>query len=243
MQASEYERLDRAEDRLWWSRALRLFLARLLPKARPGQRALDIGCGTGGLLRQLETTNYRTTGIDFSALALALARRRAQGNLARASANELSFRDEAFDLVTCVDLLEIASAQPARVVAEALRVLRPGGRGLFVMAAHQWLLSEHDRAVNSVRRYSLKQMLDLFTGAQIKIRRATYLFFLLFPLIGLRKLINPPKQTSAAISDVRTPIALVNEPLYFVCWMESQLLRVFNLPIGSSVLVMVEKLG
>ena len=110
MQASEYERLDQAEDRLWWFRALRLFLDRLLPSAKLNQQALDIGCGTGGLMHQLEAQQYNTAGMDISPMALGFARKRVIGPLARASANQLPFRNEVFDLVTCVDLLEGGAA-------------------------------------------------------------------------------------------------------------------------------------
>ncbi len=244
MQAKEYERLDRAEEKLWWFRALRLFLRRLLPAARRGQHALDIGCGTGGLLQQLGAANYETSGIDFSNVALGFAQRRAAGGLAQASANQLPFRDAAFDLVTCIDLLEVVSVEPERLVAEALRVLKPGGCGLFVMAAHQWLLSEHDRAVSSVRRYNLSQMRELFASSAVEVQRATYLFFFLFPLITVRKLFNRPKDgRQPSVSDVSVPPAIVNGPLFAVCWLESQFLRLSNFPIGSSALVMVKKLG
>ncbi len=243
MQAQEYARLDRAEGRLWWFRALRLFLRRLLPAVQRGRRAFDIGCGTGGLLREL-AADYETVGIDLSAIALDFASQRLAGGLAQASANQLPFCSEAFDLVTCVDLLEVASVQPELLVAEALRVLKPGGHGLFVMAAHQWLLSEHDRAVNSVRRYNLGQLQTLFIRPGIEIKRATYLFFLLFPFIALRKLLNRPRDpVLPSISDVNIPPAIVNTSLLAICWLEAKLLGFINFPMGSSALIVVEKIA
>jgi hypothetical protein len=146
--------------------------------------------------------------------------------------------------VTCVDLLEVVSVQPQQLVAEALRVLKPGGQGVFVMAAHQWLLSEHDRAVGSVRRYNLSQMRGLFASNAVEIQRATYLFFFLFPLVAMRKLFNRPKDAQqSSVSDVSLPPTLINGPLFTICWLESLFMRLFNFPIGSSALVMVKKLG
>lgn len=244
MQAQEYERLDRAEGQLWWFRALRLFLFRLLPVGKPGQRALDIGCGTGGLVQALSTAGYEVNGIDLSAIALSFARAKIASGLVQADAAHLPLRSGAFDLVTCVDLLEVGSVQPEWLVSEALRALRPGGTGFFVAAAHQWLLSEHDRAVNSVRRYDLGEMRNLLTAPDIEIVRAGYLFFLVFPLVMLRKLTNRAKDSKApAVSDVNVPPALINSLLFFVCWIEAQILRFVNLPTGSSVFVMVKKIG
>jgi len=240
MQPREYARLYQAEGRLWWFRALRLYIRRLLPKPRLGLLVLDVGCGTGGLLETLLNMGYRTIGLDFSVVALQYASRRENNGLVRANAIKQPFAP-VFDLVISIDLLEVETVDPTLLVAEALRVLKPGGYGLFVMAAHQWLMSEHDRAVNSVRRFNLNQMKALFTVPEIKIMRASYLFFILFPLIALRKLFRPTRGPNEAGSDVRVPPTPINALLYGLCWLEDQLLPVWNMPIGSSVVVLVRK--
>lgn len=243
MQKKEYDRLYHAEERLWWFRALHLFLLRLLPRSQPGLRALDLGCGTGGFLTKLTAAGYRSVGMDISATALQHAASRGHATLVQASANAIPFAP-AFDLVVCVDVLEVATVDPAKLVSNALRVLKPGGYGLFVMAAHQWLLSEHDRAVNSVRRYNLSQLKSLFTSPSAKILRASYLFLFVFPLLALRKLLNPKRAGAGeASSDISVPSPLINEPLFALCWLEAQLLRLVNLPMGSSVVVLVRKDG
>lgn len=240
MQLREYARLYQAEGRLWWFRALRLYIRRLLPKSKPGLLVLDVGCGTGGLLKTLLSMGYRPIGLDFSVSALQYASRRENNGLVRANAIKQPFA-QVFDLVISIDLLEVETVDPPLLVTEALRVLKPGGYGLFVMAAHQWLMSEHDRAVNSVRRFNLTQMEALFTISGTKITRASYLFFILFPLIVLRKLFRPVRDRKEMGSDVRVPPAPINALLYGLCWLEDQLLSVWNMPIGSSVVVLVRK--
>ncbi|MCW5873219.1 MAG: class I SAM-dependent methyltransferase [Anaerolineales bacterium] len=241
MQPREYQRLHAAEERLWWFRALHAAVLNVLPASRIG-RVLEIGCGTGGLMHKLRTAGYRPIGIDFAAEAIEFTRERGDGPVARASANELPFADSSFDLVTCVDVLEVGTVDPQSVVQSALRVLRPGGQALFVMAAHQWLFSEHDRAVNSVRRFNIGQLQALFEGKAVQIKRSSYFFLLVFPLVVLRKLLNKPR-TGASTSDVDVPHGLINEPLYWLSWFEAQCLRILSLPIGSSVLVLVKKNG
>jgi SAM-dependent methyltransferase len=242
MQAKEYDRLYVAEERLWWFRALHKFLFQLLPPHHGRQATvLDIGCGTGGLLRKLDKAGYKSVGLDYSLHALRLARQAGKRELVCASANALPFRGR-FDMVVSVDVLEVATAEPKAVVHSAQLALRPGGHGLFVMAAHQWLLSEHDRAVNSVRRYNLRQFRELFRNGTVEIIRSTYLFFLLFPIVAVRKLLNPKRQGSTE-SDVSVPAPVINQPLYFVCWLEAQVLKLLNMPIGSSVAILVKKNG
>lgn len=239
MQAGEYQRLFAAEERLWWFRALHAAVLNLLPPAS-GQRVLEIGCGTGGLMHKLRTAGYAPLGLDYSAEAVAFTHARTDGAVARGSADELPFASSSFDLVTCIDVLEVGTVHPQRVVTNALRVLRPGGHALFVMAAHQWLFSEHDRAVNSVRRFNAGQLRALFDGQPARILRSSYLFLLLFPLVVLRKLFNKPRVGESS-SDVSVPPSVINEPLFWLSWLETQWLRVFSLPMGSSVLVLVRK--
>lgn len=117
---------------------------------------LDIGTGTGRVLEILADRVERGVGIDLSSPMLAVAR----SNIERSGADNIHFRhgdmyqlpiaSEAFDLVTLHQVLHYAD-QPKSVIAEAGRVLRPGGRlilvdfavheqeSLRVEHAHRWL--------------------------------------------------------------------------------------------------------
>jgi SAM-dependent methyltransferase len=243
MQASEYQQLYQTEGDHWWFRAMRLFVFRILANHNlSASRALDIGCGTGALLGGLSTKGYDAFGLDLSRNALDFARERENHDLVQASANDLPFKS-AFDLVISVDVLEVDNIEPERMIARSVAALKPGGLGLFVMAAHQWLLSEHDRAVYSVRRYNLGQLRGLFDRKDVTILRSTYLFFLLFPLVAIRKLVNRPKKGNEPVSDVTIPANAINQVLFWLCWCEDKLLGWTNFPIGSSALVLVRKNG
>jgi ubiquinone/menaquinone biosynthesis C-methylase UbiE len=102
----------------------------LVPTA-PGGCALDLSCGTGGYALGLVERGFRAVGLDLSAAMLARASARAQGAraplaLVRADAGALPFRAGAFALVTLILGLEFLS-DPAPALAEARRVLQPGG--------------------------------------------------------------------------------------------------------------------
>jgi ubiquinone/menaquinone biosynthesis C-methylase UbiE len=203
--------------------------------------ALDVGCGTGIFMEKLAKSGYRTIGLDFSKTALKFASYRLNGGLVLANAMHLPFRS-VFDLVLSIDLLEVDNVDPKKLVGQVVRTMKPEGFGLFVMASHQWLLSEHDRAVHSVRRFNMSQLLGLFAGRPVTIIRATYLFSFLFPLIALHKLSNPSKESDKpAASDLRMPHPFINTLLYLVCWLENHVLSLINLPIGSSVAILVRK--
>lgn len=92
---------------------------------------LEVGVGTGRTLRWYPDT-VRLTGIELSESMLRIAVARAaaggsQADLRLGDATALPFADETFDTVTfCLVLCTIPEAR--RAVAEAVRVLRPGGR-------------------------------------------------------------------------------------------------------------------
>jgi 2-polyprenyl-6-hydroxyphenyl methylase / 3-demethylubiquinone-9 3-methyltransferase len=96
-----------------------------------GQRALDVGCGGGLLAEEFAQIGCQVTGIDPSVSSIDTARAHAlQMGLSidyRVGVGEaLSFDDAAFDVVYCCDVLEHV-ADPAKVIEESARVLRPGG--------------------------------------------------------------------------------------------------------------------
>ena len=94
---------------------------------------LDIGCGTGEITSRLARmfTGAKITGVDLLEPHLALARER-YADLAdrvtfrQADAFELPFADKSFDLTVCRHMLQAVPA-PDRVMAEMVRVTKPGG--------------------------------------------------------------------------------------------------------------------
>jgi demethylmenaquinone methyltransferase/2-methoxy-6-polyprenyl-1,4-benzoquinol methylase len=90
---------------------------------------LDVATGTGAVVRELLTQKGCTVvGIDQSAEMLAEARRRlpATVKLMQGRAEELPFPDGAFDALTFTYLLRYVD-DPAAVLRELTRVVRPGG--------------------------------------------------------------------------------------------------------------------
>ncbi len=119
----------------WWNEDfLRLMAQRW--KLETVRDVLDVGCGIGHWAMQLASVmpeDVRVTGIDRepSWLEQASTRARARGLEARFSyrqgeAQRLPFPDDAFDLTTCQTVL-IHMPDPSAVLAEMVRVTKPGG--------------------------------------------------------------------------------------------------------------------
>ena len=109
---------------------------------RPVGQLLDIGTGTGRMIELLGPEAAQATGIDKSSEMLRLARVKLEAagipsSLRQADMYALPLADGSTDTIVIHQVLHYAQ-NPAAAVAEAARVLRPGGRLLVVdFAAHE----------------------------------------------------------------------------------------------------------
>ncbi|OXY86280.1 class I SAM-dependent methyltransferase [Streptomyces sp. 2R] len=97
---------------------------RLLPQGPC--TVLDIACGTGIVTGRLLRPGRTVVGVDRSPGMLGPAGRRVPGGVVRGDATRLPFASDAVDAVVIVWLLHLLP-RPEPVLAEAARVLRPGG--------------------------------------------------------------------------------------------------------------------
>ena len=99
----------------------------------PGARALELGCGTGVFLERVAGSAARIHGVDLSDDLLAQSRHKVARLpnvlLTRGNAEALPFASGSFDLVYGSSVLHHLHVDAA--LAEAHRVLRPGGRAVF----------------------------------------------------------------------------------------------------------------
>lgn len=130
-----YDALAESYDR-WYESPVNAFIDRLeiqllrecLPSAGEGQRALDVGSGTGHLFPALSEAGYAIVGLDISTGMLMRARTKfgSVHSLVRGDARRIPFGNESFDVVCSYATLHlIGDAQAA--LDEMHRCLRPGG--------------------------------------------------------------------------------------------------------------------
>jgi len=152
-------------------------LLTLLP-AGPLGATLDIGTGTGRLLELLAVRISTGLGIDASRTMLALARVRlakpecAHLSVRLADMYALPLRDAAYDLVLLQMVLHYAE-DPAKAVAEAARVLAPGGTLLVVDLAPHTRAELRERMAHRALGFSHDDMAGLLRGAGLKITEST----------------------------------------------------------------------
>jgi SAM-dependent methyltransferase len=173
---------DAPDDPEPWAWARRRAL--LLAEARPGERVLDLGCGTGRFVAALRDAGADPVGVEVAEAALERARRNVPGADLRLLVPDgsLPLEHGSVDLVWCSEVLEHVP-DVAHLLVEARRVLKPGARllatvpyhgrvkaaaiGLLRFDAHFDPLGQH---VRFFTRSSLARTLDAagFEGARIE---------------------------------------------------------------------------
>jgi SAM-dependent methyltransferase len=243
MDAAEYERMFVAEERHFWFRGKREWIAALLDRhlgARVAGHILDAGCGTGANLVLLSRRG-EAFGTEINPIAIGHCRQRGlTDRVVRGSVNRLGFQDGAFTLVGLFDVLYHRDVQPAAALAEAHRVLQPGGHLLITDSAMPILAGPHDRAVGGRTRFTAGSLRALVEAAGFEVLRLTYANCLLFPQLLALRLFERLVGREFGGADARPPPA--NETLFAALRVEAAMLRAgLDLPWGSSVLCLARR--
>ena len=93
---------------------------------------LDIGCSSGRYVMGLKDKGFEAIGIDTAIIPLKYSSERTDAKLIRASATDLPFEKESFDLVICIELLHHFEDEVLeKVLGEISEVIKPGGVFIF----------------------------------------------------------------------------------------------------------------
>ena len=237
----------RAERDHFWFRGFRAFMGTVLAQAmqgRPHGRVLDCGCGTGVNLPLLAP--YGTAiGCDITWRGLTFARQDA-GRVLQGSVADLPFGDATFEMVASFDVF---SALPDEVeqqgIREVARVLKPGGAAVLTVAALDILHGAHSRLACETRRYTPARLRALMAAGGLVPERVTFTHATIFPLVlgaRLADRLGGARPTPAGDEwELAVPPAPVNAALTAALMLEATLLRVVDMPIGSSLVCIATK--
>lgn len=239
------------EDRHWWFASRTRALVNMLDGCvnAGSHRVLDVGCGAGNMFHHLRRYGD-VTGVENNPKPLQVARERGY-DVHLAAAEAMPFPDGEFGLVAALDVLEHCP-DDAAVLREIQRVSAPGALLVITSPAFQWLWSHNDDVNHHYRRYSGSELKMKLEKAGFRVRRLAFNNFFIFPLgaaliLGRRKgrgepdLAAPDTDSDAYQVEMEPAGPAVNVALTAVGWMEAALLRRVNLPFGTGLICIAER--
>jgi SAM-dependent methyltransferase len=237
MERVVYDRMAELDELHWWYRARREILAALIERVvRPpsGARILEVGCGTGHNLKMLERFGT-VDGIEIDDAARAIAEKRLGRSIATARLPALKGIERgAYDLVAALDVVEHIDDDHATIAALG-SCLKPGGKLLVTVPAHQWMWSAHDEANHHKRRYSKRGLKALIDESPLRLEKIGYFNSLLFPLaVGARV---ASKLSGKSSGEDKLPPRPVNYLFERTFAAERRLVGAVPLPPGLSLFI------
>lgn len=244
MESGEYAELARREEFYFWNIGRRELIQDVLERFLPAatrRTVLDVGCGPGGNMLALGRFGD-VTGLDIAPEAIALAKAYGYRELVLGDAARLPFPDVSFDLVAALDALEHVPSDTA-ALAEAHRVLAPGGSLLLTVPAHPWLFGPHDRFLRHFRRYAAASLRKKLAAAGFRVLFQTHFVTLGVPINVLRLTLDALRGKAGATAsyDPRRMPAWMNAFFLRVLRLERGIARFVSLPFGTSLVVVARK--
>jgi SAM-dependent methyltransferase len=235
MERVVYQQMAELDERHWWYRARRRIIADLIRREiRPGPDAqiLELGCGTGHNLAMLADFGH-VDGLELDDEAREMSAKRLGREVMSSPLPELiDVRDRHYDLVGAFDVIEHIDDDRAALASIATK-LRPGGKFIMTVPAHQWMWTAHDVVNHHKRRYSKRSLRQLIEDSPLRLERIGYFNSLLFPLAIAERASSKLRGKDSA--DVKLPPAPLNSLLEKVFEAERYAVGRLPLPPGLSL--------
>jgi len=246
MEKDEYTVMHDIEQSYWWFTGRQFLVKTVLERLRMNSfergKILDVGCGTGIILKLLEDFG-QAFGTELSPEAIHFLKQRDLNLVVQSDANlSIPFKDNTFLAVTCLDVVEHIDNDRS-LIEEIFRVCKPGGHVIVTVPAFGFLWSTHDVALHHKRRYSKKQMLMKIRHLNWKVIKCSYYNTALFlPILTARKLQGFLLNHRPVQSDfsIKLP-AWINKALSVLFLLELRGLKYLNFAFGVSLLLILQK--
>ena len=236
-----YDSLYRSQDNGWWFVGQRRIVFSILDKyiKRKNLEILDAGCGSGSILKHIKKYG-KVTGLDISDKALNYCKINNM-KLIKGDVKNLKFKENSFDLVFCMDVLQDPRVNDTVALKEIYRILKKDGLLILNLPAFEFLKSTHDIIGNIKHRYNKPEVKDKLEKANFKIKRLTYWNMTLFPFVAIIRWKKRFIKNKDIKMDTEPTNFLANKLLIYILNIESHILKKFNLPYGTSVLSIAKK--
>jgi SAM-dependent methyltransferase len=237
MDESVYHLHYQQEESHWWFAARMEIIDEIIRtwgNLKPGDTILDIGCGTGAILKRL-SDRYNVVGIDMSPLAVKYSKKRGLTDVFEMPAEEFPKDKYNVKAALLLDVIEHIE-DDISVLKAAREIVGPDGRVIITVPAYQWMWSAHDTLHHHYRRYNESMLRAVLDNAGLEPIKVTYYNTLLFPLAAVKKLLDRKKDPSIQNVTLDQPPTIVNKLFKTVFASERRILPSRGFPFGVSLL-------
>jgi SAM-dependent methyltransferase len=251
-----FDILARIEDRHFWfctrNKVIGSFMKQIVGGLPPGYRVLEVGCGTGNVLRILDRLCVRGTviGMDLFSQGLRCARVRTSRLVVQGDIRSPPFRGQ-FDVIGLFDVLEHLP-DDTKTLSRLYGMLPEGGKLIVTVPADQTLWSYFDEASHHFRRYEFSELECKLKNAGFFINHLTPYMATIFPIVWLARRLSQRRgqrtgQKSGdrvkemAMQELRC-VPVVNQILSWLLRLETRWVTGgHTLPCGTSLLAIAQK--
>lgn len=252
MNQKEFHAINDLENRHWWYIGMKEIWVKILPevtKKNKFKNILDLGCGTGGNLTELEKFGD-AEGLEYSDYALRLCKEN-KHKCFQGSVLDLKKITKKYQLVTIFDVLyQFEKDRVSDILLKVKNLTEAGGFIMIREPAFNIAFGRHDIEVGTKTRFTKKDFIEIFYEIGYEIKFITYLNFLLFlPIILKRKLYLFLNQNPK--SDLDVPSTEENQFLKKFLNIEKDIilfvvkhfdyLRNYIFPFGISIFIIAQK--
>ena len=234
--------LAEADRDHWWFRSKAALVATLLRRTagsdRPGW-LVDIGGGAGGVTAMLGWSADRVIVAEGNGELCRAARRRHGFPAARATVDAVPLADGSVDVACLLDVIEHL-VDPVAALEEAARLLRPAGRLVVNVPAHEWLWSTADEQLGHVRRYTRRALRDELATAGFEPIVLGHVFSWLVPPVWWRRRARGRGEPDLGL-DVASPV--IDRTAMVLTSIERWSLGRMSLPFGTSILCVARRIA
>lgn len=232
------QHLRALEDWHFWFDGRRRVVLRLIANARlpPDAVVVDVGCGTGSLIRDLRSRRVRAIGMDPYASA-ATGVPVVEAPRVSADGRSLPLGSASCDAVVTLDVLE--HTDDVAMLRELRRILHPGGTLILTVPALPALWSAQDERAGHLRRYTRSSLHERVEAAGFAVEESLFYQCLLLPLYVAVRSLSARRRRNAG---PERPGLLVNRILRWITRLEVGAGRWITWPIGSTLALRCRRL-
>lgn len=235
---------DIEECSFWFRTRNRLILWSLRRYFSGAAKMLEVGCGTGFVLRGIRRAfpHLELSGSDMYAEGLAYAQKRVPGaRLFQMDARRMPFKEE-FDAIGAFDVIEHIQ-EDEEILSQMFQSVKKGGGILLTVPQHRYLWSAVDDYSFHKRRYARAELSDKVAHAGFRVVFATSFLFFLLPFLALSRLMQRSQAKSFdPLKEYKTGRFLDAVMEKILNAERSFIERGVSFPAGSSLLLVAKKI-